>query len=67
MNKVIKELIEQIVDLKIENKSLDNYKYKIQSELYKENQELKLEITNLRLVLDELQKEKGSNKVTIFC
>lgn len=61
MNKVIKELIEQIVDLKIENKSLDNYKYKIQSELYKENQELKLEITNLRLVLDELQKEKGSN------
>ena len=64
MNKVIQNLIEQIVDLKIENKSLDNYKYNSENKLKaSENiiSNLKQEITNLRLVLEELQKEKGSN------
>jgi hypothetical protein len=64
MNKVIQNLIEQIVDLKIENKSLDNYKYNTENKLKaSENiiSNLKQEITNLRLVLEEFQKEKGSN------
>lgn len=64
MNKVIQGLIEQIIDLKIENKSLENYKYNNESKLKaSENiiSNLKLEITNMRLILDELQKEKGSN------
>jgi hypothetical protein len=64
MNKVIQQLIEQIVDLKIENKSLSNYKFTSENKLKaSENiiSNLKLEITNLRLVLDELQKEKGIN------
>ena len=64
MNKVIQNLIEQIVDLRIENKSLDNYKYNTESKLKaSENiiSNLKLEISNMRLMLDELKKEKGSN------
>jgi len=64
MNKVIQNLIEEIVDLKIENKSLSNYKFSSENKLKaSENiiSNLKNEITNLRLVLEELQKEKGSN------
>ena len=60
MNKVIKNLIEQIVDLKIENKSLDNYKYNTESKLKaSENiiSNLKQEITNMRLVIEELKKQ----------
>lgn len=56
--------IEEIVDLKIENKSLDNYKYNTEGKLKaSENiiSNLKLEITNMRLILEELQKEKGIN------
>jgi hypothetical protein len=63
MNKVIQNLIEQIVDLRIENKSLDNYKYNTESKLKaSENiiSNLKLEITNMRLMLDELQKAKNA-------
>ena len=64
MNKVIQNLIEQIVDLRIENKSLDNYKYNTESKLKaSENiiSNLKLEISNMRLIIDELKKEKGIN------
>lgn len=64
MNKVIQNLIEQIVDLRIKNKSLDNYKYNAESKLKaSENiiSNLKQEITNMRLAIEELQKEKGSN------
>jgi hypothetical protein len=64
MNKVIQNLIEQIVDLKIENKSLDRYKYSAEGKIKaSENiiSNLRLEITNMRLILEELQKEKGSN------
>jgi hypothetical protein len=64
MNKVIQNLIEQIVDLKIENKSLDRYKYSAEGKIKaSENiiSNLRLEITNMRLIMEELQKEKGSN------
>lgn len=64
MKEVVKYLIEEIVDLKIENKSLDNYKYNTEGKLKaSENiiSNLKLEITNMRLILEELQKEKGIN------
>lgn len=64
MNKIIKELIEQIVDLRIENKSLENYKYNNESKLKSSENiisNLKQEITNMRIALEELQKEKGSN------
>lgn len=60
MNKVIQNLIEQIVDLRIENKSLDNYKYNTESKLKaSENiiSNLKQEITNMRLVIEELKKQ----------
>lgn len=59
MNKVIQNLIEQIVDLRIENKSLNSYKYNAESKLKaSENiiSNLKQEITNMRLLLDELKK-----------
>lgn len=64
MNKVIQNLIEQIVDLRIENKSLSNYKFTSENKLKaSENiiSSLKQEITNMRLVIEELEKEKGSN------
>lgn len=64
MNKVIQNLIEQIVDLRIKNKSLDSYKYNAENKLKaSENiiSNLKQEITNMRLVIEELQKEKGRN------
>jgi hypothetical protein len=64
MNKVIQNLIEQIVDLKIENKSLDKYKYEAEGKIKaSENiiSNLRLEITNMKLIMEELQKEKGSN------
>ena len=60
MNKIIQNLIEQIVDLKIENKSLDNYKYNTESKLKaSENiiSNLKQEITNMRLIIEELKKQ----------
>ena len=64
MKEVVKYLIEEIVDLKIENKSLDRYKFSSEGKLKaSENiiSNLKLEITNMRLILEELQKEKGNN------
>ena len=64
MKEVVKYLIEQIVDLKIENKYLDKYKYEAEGKIKaSENiiSNLRLEITNMRLILDELKKEKGSN------
>ena len=50
----------KIVDLKIENKSLDNYKYNTESKLKaSENiiSNLKQEITNMRLIIEELKKQ----------
>jgi hypothetical protein len=64
MKEVVKYLIEQIVDLKIENKSLDRYKYSAEGKIKaSENiiSNLRLEITNMKLIMEELQKEKGSN------
>lgn len=64
MNKVIEKLIEQIVDLRIENKSFENYKYNTESKLKASENiifNLKQEITNMRLAIEELQKKKGSN------
>jgi len=63
MKEVVKYLIEQIIDLRIENKSLDNYKYNTESKLKaSENiiNNLKLEITNMRLIMEELQKQKNA-------
>jgi|LakMenE18May11ns_1017448.scaffolds.fasta_scaffold9911222_3 hypothetical protein len=63
MNKVIQNLIEEIVDLKIENKSLSNYKFSSENKLKaSENiiSNLKQEITNLRLVLEEIEKQKNA-------
>jgi len=64
MKKIIDNLINRIIDLEIENKSLENYKYNNESKLKaSENiiSNLKQEITNMRITLEELQKEKGSN------
>lgn len=64
MNKVIQNLIEQIVDLKIDNRNYrinENVKESKIKALESINSELRLELTNIRLVLDEIQKEKGSN------
>lgn len=64
MKEVIKYLIEEIVDLKIDNKFLDKYKYEAEGKIKAaENiiSNLRLEITNMRLIMEELQKEKGSN------
>lgn len=64
MNKVIQNLIEQIVDLRIENKKLSDYKYSEGSNLKNaENviSNLKLEIANLRLIIQEIEKEKGND------
>lgn len=64
MNKVIQNLIEQIVDLKIDNRNYrinENVKETKIKALENMNSELRLELTNMRLVLDEIQKEKGSN------
>jgi hypothetical protein len=64
MKEVVKYLIEEIVDLKIENKSLDRYKYSAEGKIKAADNiisNLKLEITNIRLILEELQKEKGIN------
>lgn len=62
MNKVIQNLIEQIVDLKIDNRNYrinENVKESKIKALESINSELRLELTNIRLVLDEIQKEKG--------
>jgi hypothetical protein len=64
MNKIINSLIDRIIHLEIENKSLSNYKFTSENKLKAaENiiSNLKQEITNMRLGIDELQKEKGSN------
>jgi hypothetical protein len=61
MKELIKYLIEEIVDLKIENKSLDNYKYNAEAKIKaSENiiSNLRLEITNMRLIMEESQKQK---------
>lgn len=59
MNKVIQNLIEQIVDLKLEIKGLNNYKFTSENKLKAADviiSNLKQEITNMRLGIDELQK-----------
>ncbi len=64
MKEVVKYLIEEIVDLKIENKQLSKYKYDAEGKIKSSENiisNLKLEITNMRLILEELQKEKGNN------
>lgn len=63
MNKVIQNLIEQIVDLKIDNRNYrinENVKESKIKALESINSDLRLEITNIRLVLDELQKAKNA-------
>lgn len=63
MNKVIQNLIEQIVDLKIDNRNYrinENVKESKIKALESINSELRLELTNIRLVLDELQKQKNA-------
>lgn len=60
MKKIIDNLINRIIDLEIENKSLENYKYNNESKLKaSENiiSNLKQEITNMRIALEELQKK----------
>ena len=64
MKEVVKYLIEEIVDLKIDNKQLSKYKYDAEGKLKAaENiiSNLRLEITNMRLIMEESQKEKGIN------
>jgi len=64
MNKLINNLIDRIVDLEIENKRLIKSECNYGSKLSAADDyisKLKLEITNLKLILDELQKEKGNN------
>jgi hypothetical protein len=64
MKEVVKYLIEEIVDLKIEKKSLDKYKYEAEGKIKAADliiSNLRLEITNMRLKMDEFKKEKGSN------
>lgn len=64
MKEVVKYLIEEIVDLKIDNKQLVKYKYDAEGKIKAaENiiSNLRLEITNMRLIMEESQKEKGIN------
>ena len=64
MKEVVKYLIEEIVDLKIDNKQLVKWKYDAEGKIKaSENiiSNLRLEITNMRLIMEESQKEKGSN------
>jgi hypothetical protein len=61
MNKVLDKLIEQIIDLRIENKSYMSTEYNNQNKikaLENINNNLKQEITNMRLMIEELTKEK---------
>jgi flagellar motor switch/type III secretory pathway protein FliN len=61
MNKVLEKLIEQIIDLRIENKKYLSKEYNNENKLKaleNINNNLKQEITNLRLAIDELTKEK---------
>lgn len=63
MKEVVKYLIEEIVDLKIENKQLSKYKYDAEGKIKaSENiiSNLRLEITNMRLIMEELQKQKNA-------
>lgn len=59
MNKVLEKLIEQIIDLRIENKKYLSKEYNNENKLKaleNINNNLKQEITNLRLAIDELTK-----------
>lgn len=64
MNKIINGLIDRIVNLEIENKALFKSEINYQNKLSAAEdiiRTLKQQITNMRLGIDELQKEKDSN------
>lgn len=63
MKEVVKYLIEEIVDLKIDNKQFAKYKYDADGKIKAaENiiSNLRLEITNMRLIMEELQTKKDA-------
>ena len=64
MKKIINNLIDRIIYLEIENKTLFKSEINYQNKLSAAEdiiRTLKQEKTNMRLGIDELQKEKGSN------